>query len=147
MSRRFKVVLHNDAHAYVTVTLSDEDIARCAENLGVKPGDLTLDDLRETVEDAAHDKAPIICAQCSGWGQDDVSLDLGDEWNVSDEPEYPDTSWVASTVHAYFARVLPSVSGQHAQPLVDELHRAAADHAVKIAAAFPAVEEVTDRTE
>jgi hypothetical protein len=43
-------------------------------------------------EDEARDKAynaemPSICAQCSGWGREGKSLELGDEWTVSDVME------------------------------------------------------------
>ena len=43
-------------------------------------------------EDEARDKAydaemPDICAQCSSWGPPDKSLELGDEWTVSDVME------------------------------------------------------------
>lgn len=46
------------------------------------PDDVT--DLEEITERAFNEaNFPTLCAQCSGWGKD-YSLDLGDEWDVSE---------------------------------------------------------------
>lgn len=47
--------------------------------------EVEADDLDQAYE-RAHDLAPRICAQCSGWGQS-YSLDLGDDWEAEDEYE------------------------------------------------------------
>lgn len=80
--RKFSVNLVTTASAIVTVTVSDEKLAEVALDLGKEVGELTPDDLRDHVTYRAHERAPYICAQCSGWGREDQSLELGDEWEL-----------------------------------------------------------------
>lgn len=42
------------------------------------------EDAREVADESFE--APMICAQCSGWGQD-YELEIGDDW-VQDESEH-----------------------------------------------------------
>jgi len=86
MSQKLSVDLHTYAHATVTVELSDDELRRLASDLDVDIDKLTVDDMRELAIDKAYDKAPSICAQCSGWARD-YSLDLGDEWTVTDDDD------------------------------------------------------------
>lgn len=42
---------------------------------------------RDEIIDAFYDSNPdfpTICAQCSGWNKWDQSLEIGDEWDVTD---------------------------------------------------------------
>lgn len=95
MSRTFSVHMHTTASATVTVVIADEELAKHAENLGVKVDELTTDDLREVADELAHTRVgpPSICAQCVGWNQPQ-SLDLGD-WETDDDSTYGDTTWYA----------------------------------------------------
>lgn len=60
---RYRVTLHTHAWAYIEVEADDETNAI----------------------DAAYEAQPDICAQCSGWGQDGLTLELGDEWDTVDQ--------------------------------------------------------------
>lgn len=88
--RKFTVFVHTTASATRTVTIPAAGLRQHAADLGKEVGELTLDDLRETAVNLAfHEGFPSICAQCSGWGQQGVSLDLGDDW-VLDGDDDPD---------------------------------------------------------
>lgn len=42
---------------------------------------------RDEIIEAFYDsnfETPTICAQCSGWNPWDLSLEIGDEWEVTD---------------------------------------------------------------
>lgn len=86
-TRTFYVHMNQVASATVTVKLDDERLAKVARDIGVEVGDLTLEDLREYVTDEAFDYTPRICAQCSGWGNDRVSLSLDGDWEVDSDAE------------------------------------------------------------
>lgn len=89
--RKFSVPLHTVASASITVELPGDVLDRLATELGYvdadgapQPERLTVEDLEEEILNRAYDNTPDICAQCSGWGRSDgVSLELGDEWEVS----------------------------------------------------------------
>jgi hypothetical protein len=53
---KYRVTLETTAAAYIEVEAEDEDSAI----------------------DAAMDKAPRLCARCTGWGTNDVTLDLAE---------------------------------------------------------------------
>ena len=61
---KYRVTLTTPAFAYITVEADD----------------------REAAIEAAYDNLPYLCAQCSGWGHEDVSMELGEGW----EPEEHD---------------------------------------------------------
>lgn len=67
---RYQVVLETTASAYITVEAEDEEAAI----------------------EAAFDHLPGICAQCSGWGQAGMSLDLG-EWELPRTDDGSDTDY------------------------------------------------------
>lgn len=84
MPRTFRVHLETTASATVRVTLDDDDLVKTAEDIGVDVADLTVDDLRDRVEEAAFEgELPRLCAQCSGWGRS-WSLDLGEFEPIED---------------------------------------------------------------
>lgn len=88
---QFLVDIQSTASAVVTVDISDETLQELADNLGVEVKDLTADDLHDLMYENMD--TPTICAQCSGWGNEKVSLSLGDEWEICDdsnvtEPKY-----------------------------------------------------------
>lgn len=93
--RKFNVHMHTTASATVTVDVSDEKLAAVAADLGVAVEDLTVDDLREVVDDMAHGTVgpPRICAQCSGWNQPH-SLNLGD-WETDDDETLGEVTYYA----------------------------------------------------
>lgn len=147
MSRRFRVALSTNATASVCVNLSSEQLAEIAENLALSPAELGVDDVRDAVVDAAFESTPNLCAHCTGWGNDDISMDLGDDWTLDDEPTLVNTSWVEPAVVAYFERVLPGYAPVAISQLTAELRAAATRHAVEQASRYPAIEEITDETE
>lgn len=59
----YRVILKTGAYAYITVEA----------------------DSKEEAADLAFEHVPYICAQCSGWGREDSSLELGEVWDVDDE--------------------------------------------------------------
>lgn len=145
MTRTFTVNLTTGADTVIRVELSDDDLRQVADNLNVADvADLTLDDLRELVEERAHDRIPSICAQCSGWADNNVSLSLGDDWTLADEMQYVDTAWVGPAVRAFIERVLPAQALTLPAQLTQELRDAAVAHAAREAARYPAVEETTE---
>lgn len=86
-TRTFYVHMNQVASATVTVRLDDERLAKVARDLGVEVGELTLEHLREYVTNEAFDHTPMICAQCSGWGSDCVSLSLDGDCEVDSDAE------------------------------------------------------------
>lgn len=145
MSRRFNVHLNTHASSTITVTISDSVLTQVATDLGVSVADLTNDDLRERIIEQAYEKTPTICAHCSGWDSPGVSLNLGDEWELSDEPEFTSIAWLAPALRAHLDPTVVSMIDVDA--LVARLHHAAAEHARDRANRDPAVEEVTDTKE
>lgn len=85
---KFNVDMQTYANATIEVELSDDKLAEIAADLEKNVDDLTIDDLREMVEEEAYTQGvPGICAQCSGWGSTH-GLDLGDEWEIlEDKPD------------------------------------------------------------
>lgn len=62
----YQVVLKTGAWFYKTVEAEDEEAAI----------------------EVAYDDVPQLCAQCTGWGDDSATLELGEEWEV-DTVEVP----------------------------------------------------------
>jgi len=83
--RKFKIYIHTVASATVPVELSDEDIERIASDLEVDVSELTLDDLTDVLAERAFDNVPTVGVCCSGWNEWEASLELGDEWELSDD--------------------------------------------------------------
>lgn len=88
---KLKVDIRSNADATVIVEIPEEDIASYAAELGVAPQDVKLIDLADLIHEKM--KTPAICAHCSGWDNKNVSLELGDEWEIdkydeSVKPEY-----------------------------------------------------------
>ncbi len=69
---KYRVFIHTGAYASVDVEVEDDLI---------EP-----DEIIERAETLALENAPTICGQCSGWGQNGISLDLGDDWEVDEDP-------------------------------------------------------------
>lgn len=84
---KFDVDMQANASAVITVELSNERLSEIAVDLEKTIGELTIDDLREYVEDEAYQQGvPGICAQCSGWGRS-YSLEIGDEWTIPEDDD------------------------------------------------------------
>lgn len=88
---KLKVDIRSNADATVIVDIPEEDIANLAEEFGIAPQDVKLIDLADLIHEKME--TPTICAYCSGWGDNNVSLELGDEWEIdkydeSVKPEY-----------------------------------------------------------
>lgn len=62
---KYQVELTTEAFAVITIEAEDEDEAK----------------------EFASDSGPSICAQCQGWGQENVSLSLGEEWRIVGDVE------------------------------------------------------------
>lgn len=53
----------------------------------------------EAAIEAAFEQSPGICAQCSGWGREDVGLELG-EWDIPQNEDGSDADYVVTEVDA-----------------------------------------------
>jgi hypothetical protein len=96
--RQFKVDLQTMATATVTVTFEDVELAALEDDLREEFGDeysdeILLAELRDKASERAFDDTPFICAQCSGYGSDTVSMDLGEwetPWKLAEGSHYVD---------------------------------------------------------
>jgi hypothetical protein len=60
--------------------------------------DVEADSIDEAI-DKAHGETSSLCAHCTGWGKDGVSMELGEEWKAVQvdvwltEDEFSTTVW------------------------------------------------------
>ena len=80
---KLDVDIRTTASATITVEISDKTLEEIATNLNVSVDKLTVDDLVDVIYEKMN--TPQICAQCTGWNTD-WSLELGDEWEIDDDP-------------------------------------------------------------
>lgn len=84
--RHFAVRIHTHASATLYLTLTGENLRERAEALGKPVAELTREDLAEYVEEKAYARGtPDVCANCSGWGNPTMSLELGDDWETDED--------------------------------------------------------------
>jgi hypothetical protein len=76
---KLKVDIWTRASATVEIDVPEEDIVSVAEDIGIAPEDVKLDDLIDLIHEKLEE--PTICVQCSGWGKKHI-LELGDEWSI-----------------------------------------------------------------
>lgn len=82
---KFDVHGHAYASATITVTLTQDDINECRDP---DTGELADDVLREKIVNAAFEKGwPGLCAQCTGWGDPERSLEIDGEWEVDEDED------------------------------------------------------------
>lgn len=75
---KFSVNMSGFADATVIVKITPGLLEQATD----EDGKIDVDHLNELIQDIAHDRRPNICAQCGGWGNPDVSLGLGDDWDI-----------------------------------------------------------------
>ena len=83
--RKFDLNLVTTAKAVMHIQLSDEELSRVAENIGITVPELTITDLLDVILDKySSSDTPSLCAHCSGWGKN-YSLNIDSEWQLDDE--------------------------------------------------------------
>jgi hypothetical protein len=83
MENKMKVSVsaHTWASATVTVEIPNEKLENLARELDKQIDELTVEDIDEIAQDLAFTEGfPGICAQCSGWGRNNKSMDIGTDW-------------------------------------------------------------------
>lgn len=83
MPMQFNAYLTTTVNATVPVELTDEELAELAGKWGVPVDALDDDMLRDAVQEKGLNNAPPnnLCVHCSGYNNDEYSLDMSDGWD------------------------------------------------------------------
>lgn len=85
--RKFRVSMHTKVSLSIDIEMSDEQLADIAVTYGKAVSELTLNDISEYADTAAHEHIPPLCFSCAGVGHG-FSRDESPEWETDDDDEY-----------------------------------------------------------